>query len=60
MKYQKEFEEFAKNNPSILGGNSLTTTSNHYGIPLQVPEYDSSHVQFVYQEFCEFMDKALE
>lgn len=60
MKYQKQFEEFMNNNPELLGGNDLATQTTHYGIPLDKPEYSSSHVWFLYNEFEKFMDRIKE
>ena len=56
MKYQKEFEKFMTDNPHLLGGNDLATQTNSYGIPLEKPEYCSSHVWFLYNEFEKFME----
>lgn len=55
IKYQKEFENLMRFNPKLLGGNDLSLQTIHYGLKLDEPEYDSSHVLFCYQEFCKFM-----
>lgn len=60
MKYKKEFEDLMNKNPKLLGGNDLSIQSEYYGIKLSEPEYSSSHVLFVYWEFCKFMDKVTE
>ncbi len=53
MKYQKEFEEMIAEHPNMLKGNTLSTTSVAYGVPLASPEYCSSWVQQLYLVFCE-------
>lgn len=60
MKFQKQFEKFIEDNLYLLGGNNLETISSHYGILLPEPEYDSSHVQFLYWEFEKFMESVNE
>lgn len=53
--FQKEFEDLMKSNPKLLGGNDLGIQTTDYGVPLEVPEYASSYVRFVYEEFAKFM-----
>lgn len=53
--FQKEFEDLMKSNPELLGGNDLGIQTTYYGVPLEVPEYSSSYVRFVYEEFAKFM-----
>lgn len=57
MKYQKEFEEFVRNNPEFLGGNTLTVQRENYGVSLYTPEYAASYVRFSYEMFCKIKEK---
>jgi len=57
MKYQKEFEEFVRNNPEFLGGNTLTVQRENYGVSLNTPEYAASYVRFSYEMFCKIKEQ---
>lgn len=48
-----DFEYFMNKNPEFKGGNSLATTTERYGIYLKNKEYDSSHIQYVFESFVE-------